>query len=253
MKEIKLLKFSRTSRTTLPAHKLSPLQLPKCQSAYFGLYLSAWYLLNTIAVVLCIYGNIKLHSQNNEMYLHKRSLVVFYALNYSIILSMISLLFISFAFVNCHKIVQVIACICCLISSWFFLMLLVTKNWMILYKYKWTYYTVQSKWQQLINSNILKQNQTNWYIIHNKKYGNLYYIAKLFSAYCITGCIICATLLSWIILSDWQLLPLIVGSIMANSCLGPTVVFYGMFRYFVYPHICAHVALLLVFVYQIVI
>lgn len=167
------------------------------------------------------------------MYLHKRSLVVFYALNSSIILSMISLLFISYAFVNCPKIVQVIACICCLISSWFLLMLLVTKNWMILYKYKWTYYTMQSKWQQLINSKIVKENQNNWYIIHNKTYGNLYYIAKLFGGYCIIGCIICAIPLSWTILSGWQLLPLIVCSATANCTLGPTAVFYGMFHCFV--------------------
>ena len=192
---------------------------------------SIWCSVGVMAIIFCIYGNIKLHSQNNEMYLHKRSLRVFYALNYSIILSMASLIFISFAFVYFAPIIQVIACICCLISSWFFLMLLVTKNWMIFYKYKWTHYTMQCKWQQLINDKIAEQ-QKNWFLLNNTKWGNLYYIAKVIGGYCIFGCIACSVGLSWAILSEWAIMPLIIATIIANLALSPIVIFYGIYTLF---------------------
>ncbi len=56
-----------------------------------------------------------------------------------------------------------------------------TDWWMIYFKYRWTYFTLQLQWQQILNPKIVTQiEKENWYIHNNNKYGNLSHIYKLF-------------------------------------------------------------------------
>lgn len=68
-----------------------------------------------------------------------------------------------------------------LISQFIFISLLICKNWLIYCRYKWQYYTLQNKWQKFINSDN-NQDQTNFYLKNNHKYGRLSYVARI----CIT-------------------------------------------------------------------
>ena len=70
---------------------------------------------------------------------------------------------------------------------WLLLFFMTVKAWMIYFKYKWTYFTLQLKWQKVLNKNIIKKiEKENWFIRNNNKYGNLKYIYKLFGTiYCI--------------------------------------------------------------------
>eukprot|EP01084_Bolivina_argentea_P204077 348455_1 len=135
-----------------------------------------------ICITISIYGNIKLYQHKHYMFVKKRA--VLFGLNITIILGMI--------FASCAYGSAVIENNAALaitgssfFASWFaiFLMLNV-KNWMIYFKSQWTYYTLQVKWQKIINSkNAAELNEQNWFIKNNKTYGNLSYIYKLFGAF----------------------------------------------------------------------
>ena len=50
------------------------------------------------------------------------------------------------------------------------------KAWIIYYRYKWTYYTLQYEWTSIINKNVIKKSiKNNWFIKNNNKYGKLSY------------------------------------------------------------------------------
>ena len=67
------------------------------------------------------------------------------------------------------------------------------RSWMIYYNYHWTHYTLQFKWQRIINHNIVRdESKHNWFIKNKSKYGRLHYVYKLFgSIHLILGVIVC--------------------------------------------------------------
>merc|ERR1740123_1993065 len=70
-------------------------------------------------------------------------------------------------------------------SFWLLFCMLITKNWMTYFKTKWTQYTMEFEWQQIINP---KPNPTqNWFISNNKTFGNLSFMLRLIGAICTFG------------------------------------------------------------------
>eukprot|EP01083_Nonionella_stella_P125297 378920_1 len=52
---------------------------------------------------------------------------------------------------------------------------LTCKTWMVLYDYKWTYFTLEIEWTSIINSTF---HSTNWYLKNRKTFGNWSWMAK---------------------------------------------------------------------------
>ena len=112
---------------------------------------------------------------------------------------------------------------------WLILFVLLTKNWIIFYKYKWTFFTMKSKWQSLINKKIIHdKNKQNWYIKNNKKYGNLCYIYKLCASFCFIGFSIWAILGCLVVLNNFNItLILIFAPILCITFSQPIMLLYG--------------------------
>ena len=67
------------------------------------------------------------------------------------------------------------------ICWWLLLYFLTVKEWMVFFKYKWSFYTLQLKWQSILNSEIGNDiKKQNWYIRNKNTYGNLKYVYKIF-------------------------------------------------------------------------
>eukprot|EP01084_Bolivina_argentea_P144088 252890_1 len=141
-----------------------------------------WYIPLIPAVILLlisIYANIKLRRSKNEMYMTKRAIPL--ELNCSMIFAMFfAILFYSSTVLN--NIWLTVIFKSAFYAAWFLLFsFLNARSWMIYFRYRWTYYTLQLEWQQLINPNIVKEKeQKNWYIRNYKRYGNVSYIYRMF-------------------------------------------------------------------------
>eukprot|EP01084_Bolivina_argentea_P250932 420636_1 len=130
-------------------------------------------------ISVSIYSNIKLYHQKNEMYILKRSPVVLFGLNCTIILAMILYPFVAAGFLYFSPLALLFVMILFFFTWFAFLSFLIIKNWMIYYKYHWTHYTIDYEWQQIINPNkTITNKQQNWFIKNKLKYGNSTYVAK---------------------------------------------------------------------------
>eukprot|EP01084_Bolivina_argentea_P235260 395924_1 len=145
------------------------------------------YIVAVVCVPLAIYHNKKLYERRDEMFVQKRSLNILFCMNGWVIFTIISIVIAEFALLHSPNgsIIQIIGFNIYLISWWLILYFLVSKNWLLFYKYHWTYHTLNSEWKTLINSTSTLK--TNWFIKNNYKYGNIKYIAKLFGALCTFG------------------------------------------------------------------
>lgn len=99
---------------------------------------------------------------------------------------------------------------------------------MIYYKYKWNYHTVQHEWCHVINSNSASQAaKENWFLTHNKTYGNLAYVYKLFAIYFAIAYFIIASTVAAAIYMDFALIPFLLSSILSLLIVGVIAIFYS--------------------------
>ena len=68
-----------------------------------------------------------------------------------------------------------------IVCYYLFLFFCITNSWLIYYKERWTFYTLQSKWANIITSN--DEAKQNWFIRNNHRYGSISYMMKLFGTY----------------------------------------------------------------------
>ena len=130
-----------------------------------------------ILLPIAIYGNVLLFRFRDALFIRKRSIFVLFGLNLSfcfVIFTVPVVLLIS-QFQTTHYFVTRSYLIFLLYVVIFFLNV---RNWLILYRYKWNYYTIQYRWQSIINPSVSQQ--SNWYIRNYSKYGQTAYILKLF-------------------------------------------------------------------------
>ena len=139
------------------------------------------YITPLFCLPAALWGSYKLSRYKSSMFMKKRSLSLVYGLNILLIMAMIITVFINICLFHYGlSLITAISMILFIICWWILLFFLTVKNWMIYFKYKWTYFTLQVNWQQIINPNISEElKKTNWYIRNNHKYGNLKYICKL--------------------------------------------------------------------------
>eukprot|EP01084_Bolivina_argentea_P023739 44342_1 len=135
-----------------------------------------------ILIIVAIYGTIKLYQCRMDPFMKKRSISIVFGLNISTILGMISN-FCNIYFQYTKQPHAMITSVGIFFGCWFSIFFFLNvKNWIIHNRYKWQYFTLQLKWQRIINPNIVEiAHKNNWYIRNNYKYGNLYNIYKRFA------------------------------------------------------------------------
>eukprot|EP01084_Bolivina_argentea_P131412 231956_1 len=144
------------------------------------------YLFGLVIVILCIYHNIQLWSRWNEMFIKKRYTFVVFLLNGTFIYCAISFYLLLFG----HwfdTVGIVVAAANVLLALWCLFFLFILKNWMIYYRYNWTFHTIESKWQNIINQ---AKHQENWFIKNNTKYGSVRFMFKFIALWCSLGFIL---------------------------------------------------------------
>ena len=130
-----------------------------------------------------IYGNWKLYNNHqSSMFIKKRSFPLTFGLNMAFALMVIT--FLESQIVTIYNLGPFLLRLMPSIASlWLLLSLLICKNWLIYWRYKWQYYTLQTNWQKIINPyEFEEQICSNFYLKNNHKYGQRSYVAKI----CIT-------------------------------------------------------------------
>eukprot|EP01083_Nonionella_stella_P052962 140320_1 len=157
-----------------------------------------------LVIPYAIYCNTKIFKFNGEMFIQKRSTSLIYGFNISCITNMFTTIFVSLIrLVHHHSYyttLHYIGFITWFLSLWSIIFFLISKTWMIYFKYYWTHYTIESEWIQIINKNALTSttnSQQNWFIKNNRKYGNLHYVYKYVCLFCTIGVLInlCAVII----------------------------------------------------------
>ena len=201
-------------------------------SAFWLISEIACYIINAIliAISLCLIAS--QWTQNDQMYMKKRSISLYYALNLSLTFGMAALVMMLVALLHLENKLWVVivlsVCLLCLFSCLYFLL---TKSWMVFYKYKWTYYTMQLQWSYIINSkSAVTSSETNWFIVNHKTYGNLWYVYKLFAVFFLMGSTIAAAAAALMVYSDFQMIVFIPAAT-AFACV--MILVFGFYTYLI--------------------
>eukprot|EP01084_Bolivina_argentea_P142893 250999_1 len=143
-----------------------------------------------ICAIAAINGNVKLYRISNAMFIQKRHKSIVFGLNTVLIFEMLSIVVGHWISLTGSEIpiVSLIANIFTVICYWSFFYFSIGKNWMIYYKERWTFHTLQLEWQQIINKT--NNDNNNWFIKNNSKYGSLSYVYKIFGIYYVIGIIL---------------------------------------------------------------
>ena len=185
------------------------------------------YVVNGIMVFIALYWITLQCQKNEEMYMKKRSLSLYYWLNISLMLTIVSVTMMFTGFILFEPIPLIITCCIGCIFLFSFLYLLLVKNWLLYYKYKWTYYTLELKWSFIINSKSASdESDQNWFIKNNKTYGNLFYIYRLFGVIHFIFFIIGANAMSFTVYYEFNLIVLGIGCSACLPIFGAIAIFY---------------------------
>ena len=156
-----------------------------------------WFILILTSIFLTVFAT----SHNQQIWLQKRNALLFHTINISTIITICSFLFFAICCVHMSQFLIALSTVVWVLSVFIWICLLVIKNWMIYYQYKWTFYIINRKWQQIINPNVLDEPLyavSNWFIANHETYGQLNYVYKLFASAAIICILTGAT--AWFIL-----------------------------------------------------
>jgi len=139
-----------------------------------------------ICAIVSIYGNYKLSQCRNEMFVKKRpsSLV----LNTVMIIGMFGVV-LAYISTELDKpgVTVVVLGLFLLIWCVIFLILNV-KNWIIFFRYKWTYFALKFNWQRIINADTSNAEEaSNWFINNNVRFGCLSFVYFWFGLFHFLG------------------------------------------------------------------
>ena len=192
-----------------------------------GLELSS-YVGYCFAIVLSIYFNLSLRLKNNEAFIQKRGSFILYGLNTSLIASIVSMLYLQISLLHLSDIHIQLSLILLVSSIWAMLLFLTTKWWLLYFKDNWTRFTLQLRWQQLLNPKVVQHQQTdNWFIKNHQKYGSMQYIFKLFASFCLFGFILCVIAIIVCFIFEW----ILFCALTHCMTICPALIFYACIVY----------------------
>eukprot|EP01083_Nonionella_stella_P007582 21862_1 len=185
------------------------------------------YIPTVICLPLAILGNINLFKLRNQMFMKKRARSTTFGINISLIMAMIAICAIRISLLHLNHTIFSICVTFLFISWWSLLLFLNTRNWIIYFKYKWTYYELQLEWQQIINPDITQiEKAKNWFI-SNPKYGKVRFVYKVFGVLHFIGCCLSTIGTLMRILYTHDITYTIIGSIFIIISLVPAIMFYA--------------------------
>lgn len=149
-------------------------------------------------IPLCLYANMSLICQATtgkmERFTNKTSRgFTLFGLNIALLYGICGLLLVHIAMyyvdnTTLNHIFSSVSILLFMSAWWLILLFLNIKNWLIFWNSKFSYYSYQLQWQQLINTNIVKQKmKTNWFIKNNHKYSKLKFVTQIFGIYSFCG------------------------------------------------------------------
>ena len=153
---------------------------------YFHYFEITAYSIWICIILYAIYLTVNSRSHNSKLFLQKRNVSLFYALNCASIMLINSFALFGFCCIHYSEpwgLIYSLSWSFWVSSTFIWICLLAIKNWLIYYKDKWSFYIAQSKWQQIINPNVLTDDlytAQNWFIANHHKYGHFGYVVKLF-------------------------------------------------------------------------
>ena len=179
-------------------------------------------------IPISIYYNKKLYQNyRNALFIQKRNISITMGLNCAFIFAMIASWFAHLSILYLNKIAITISFSIFFTAYWILLFFLNTKNWMIYYHEKWTYYALDMKWQQIINDKVRDSaTPSNWFIKNRHKYGNRRYIFKLFGILHAFGLILLITAQIILSTSDGHPDAITYSIVMIIITIIPYIIFY---------------------------
>ena len=107
------------------------------------------YTVTFICISLSIQGNLKLWMVSDEMFIVKRGKITQFGLNITIIIQMISFIssFITSIYLPNASEYFLMSSIFATISWWSFIYFSIVKSWMLYFRERWTFYSLQSECQ----------------------------------------------------------------------------------------------------------
>ena len=166
-------------------------------------------------------------SENQQMYMKKRSVAIYYSLNVSLVGTMIGLISCNIGLLHLSKMGLLITFNFGLLVIMLLFYFLLIKTWKIYYRYKWSYYAIELEWHYIINPKSASQeSKNNWFLANNKTYGRLSYISRLFGLYFLIGFLIIDASCCWAIITEFELISSITASSFTVSIMGLAALFY---------------------------
>eukprot|EP01084_Bolivina_argentea_P282974 484527_1 len=186
------------------------------------------HLITLLVIIFGVYGNAKIYFLKHEEFIQKRTKLILFGLNITLIILIVAL---QLGFVGrmhwpdstYHIYADVLNTTC----FWCFLYFSTLRSWMYYYIQNWIFYTLELDWQHILNSNI-DYKSANWFIRNNKRFGNMYYMQRLFGIYCIIGWVIGSVgiILSQINLTKDPLINMLVFTPMASTLFSCLLIFH---------------------------
>merc|ERR1712228_190425 len=132
-------------------------------------------------------------------------------MNATFIVMMISTIFEQTVYYNQSKLLQMIAGALGFFGFWSIMFFLVTKNLLLLFKLKLSYFTSKYKWQQLINKKVIdSKHKHNFYISNKSKFGNKIFVKRASFIYCCVAIVICCFAIYLLVQNTFSTYPIFI-------------------------------------------
>jgi len=133
-----------------------------------------------------VYGNVLVYRLCDEFALRKRGLVGHFGLNFALMSQIIFTTLVMASNVSIHQSsvstpLHLLSIVGAASSALAWICFSLSKSWLIYYRERWSYHTLQSEWYKIIRDDTTAAD--NWYIRNNHKYGSSVYVTRFFTIY----------------------------------------------------------------------
>jgi len=193
---------------------------------------------SAFAILTGLYGNFRLYRNINQQFMRPRCFTLQMITNFSLLISIMatcaalqaqlsssSVSFMTYSkpdseespgniFLMCFGDVLLITCynifICCILTT----------SWLIFYREKWQFYSLQEQWQCIIRREAAS---LNWFVVHNQHFGSKRFVAKAVGGYHLLSCM---TSTVGIVCHHLEKIPRVISAMMAALPVLISVAFY---------------------------
>ena len=134
-----------------------------------------------LMICISIHANIKLYKLRKQPLIAKRNLFLYFGTNICLMLSILTTSILPSIVYTSGQRAGMPGVGLIFIGILFLSYCLNVRNWLIYYRYKWNYYTIEYNWKSMLNSSVSTQMVTNnWFIKHHATFGSPKYVKRFF-------------------------------------------------------------------------